>query len=189
MAVETKLLEKKLLTYEEYLALPEIEGRYDIIDGELLMSPAPTPFHQRILINLILLLTPVVRERQLGEVLCAPLDVVICREPLRTRQPDLIFIRAERTDIIGDQLIEGAPDLIVEILSPSNTRAEVEKKLKDYAAIGVSECWLVSPEAQIIEVLRLTKKGWKRQVIYGLGDKLTSPLLPGFSLKVDEIFA
>jgi Uma2 family endonuclease len=99
-----------------------------------------------------------------------------------------MFIRVERVDAIVKDMIEGAPDLVVEILSPSNTRIQIEEKLKDYASIGVGECWIVSPEARSIEVLRLTKKGWKRQAIYGLGDKLTSSLLPGFSLNVSEIF-
>lgn len=189
MVVERKRLETKPLTYEDYLALPEIEGRYDIIDGELiLMSPAPTSLHQRVLLQLTLRLGPFVLERQLGEIYFAPLDIVIRRRPLRTRQPDLMFIRAERVDAIVKDMIEGAPDLVVEILSPGNTRTQIEKKLKDYASIGVSECWIVSPEARTIEVLRLTKKGWKRQAIYGLGDKLTSSLLPGFSLNVSESF-
>jgi len=184
MAVETKLL-----TYEEYLALPEINRRYDIIDGELIMmSPSPTPLHQRIAAKIHLKLGPFVMERQLGEVFFAPLDVLIQREPLRTRQPDVLFIRAERADIIGEDLIEGAPDLVVEILSPSNTRAQVEEKLADYASIGVSECWLISPEAQTVEVLRRTDEGWIRQEIYGRGDAVTSLLLPGFSLSVSEIF-
>jgi len=183
MAVETKLL-----TYEEYLALPEINQRYDIVDGELIMmSPSPTPIHQRIAARIHLKLGRFVMEHQLGEVFFAPLDILVQREPLRTRQPDLMFIRAEREEIIGD-VIEGAPDLVIEILSPRSTRAEVREKLADYSAIGVSECWLVSPEAQTVEVLRLQDHEWARQEIYGVGDVVTSPLLPGFSLTVSEIF-
>lgn len=183
MAVETKLL-----TYEEYLAMPEINRRYDIVDGEMIMSPGPTSLHQWVLLQLTLRLAPFVLERQLGRIYFAPLDIVIRRQPLRTRQPDLMFIRTERVDAIVRDMIEGAPDLVVEILSPTNTRAQITDKLKDYASIGVSECWIVSPEARTIEVLRLTDEGWARQEIYGPGDALTSPLLPGFLLTVSEIF-
>jgi Uma2 family endonuclease len=183
MAVETTLL-----TYKEYLALPELNRRYDIIDGELIVSPAPTPLHQRVSLNLTLKLGPFVLDHQLGEVFYAPVDILIQRDPLRTRQPDLLFIRVERVDIIGEDLIEGAPDLVIEILSPSNTRAEVGEKLRDYAAIGVNECWLVSPEARTVEILRLQDQEWVRQGIYGPGDVITSSLLSGFWLAVNEIF-
>jgi Uma2 family endonuclease len=93
-----------------------------------------------------------------------------------------------RGDITGDHLIEGTPDLVVETLSPSNARAQVKEKLDDYATIGVSQCWLVSAEAQTMEGLQPTDEGWARQEIYGRGDTMTSPLLPTFSLKVTEIF-
>ena len=165
------------LTYEEYLKTPEIKARYDIVDGVMTMAPAPTLEHQKILRQLFLMLHQFVSEQQLGEVLFAPVDVIIQREPLRTRQPDLLFVSNERANILGDQ-VEGAPDLVVEILSPSNTRSDLEAKLSDYATLGVSECWLVSPEARSVEILGLTEGSWVRLGISGLGEQVRSQVLP-----------
>ena len=117
----------------------------------------------------------------------APVDVIIGREPLRTRQPDLLFVSNERASILGDQ-VEGAPDLIVEILSPSNIRSDLEAKLSDYATLGVSECWLVSPEARSVEILGLTEGSWVRLGISGLGEQVQSQVLPELDLAVVQLF-
>ena len=151
------------------------------------MSPGPTTQHQRILRQLFRMMDPFVTEHGLGEVLFAPLDILIQREPLRTRQPDLLFVSNERAGILG-QIIEGPPDLVVEVLSPSNTRADVESKLADYGRIGVRECWLVSPEARTVEVLGLIEGSWKRISLYGLGDQVQSSVLSGLALAVSELF-
>ena len=175
------------LTYEEYLKTPEIKARYDIVDGVMTMAPAPTLEHQKILRQLFLMLHQFVSEQHLGEVFFAPADVIIQREPLRTRQPDLLFVSNERANILGDQ-VEGAPDLVVEILSPSNTRSDLEAKLSDYATLGVSECWLVSPEARSVEVLGLTEGSWVRLGISGLGEQVRSQVLPELDLAVVQLF-
>lgn len=181
-------LQTRQLTYEEYLKLPEMKARYDIVDGELIMSPSPNIQHQRILRQLFRMLDPFVTEHQLGEVLFAPLDILVQREPLRTRQPDLLFVSNERVGILRE-IIEGAPDLVVEVLSPSNTRADIESKLADYARIGVRECWLVSPEAHTVEVLALRDGSWKRIALCGLGDQVRSNVLAGLAVPVADIFA
>ncbi len=175
------------LTYEEYLKTPEIKARYDIVDGVMTMAPAPTVTHQRILRQLMRILDQFVSQQQLGEVLFAPADVIIQREPLRTRQPDLLFVSNERASILGDQ-VDGAPDLVVEILSPSNTRSDLEAKLSDYATLGVSECWLVSPEARSVEILGLTEGSWVRLGISGLGEQVRSQVLPELDLAVVQLF-
>ena len=175
------------LTYEEYLKTPEIKARYDIVDGVMTIAPTPTVAHQRILGQLLFQLHDFASERQLGEVLFAPVDVIISREPLRTRQPDLLFVSNERASILGDQ-VEGPPDLVVEILSPSNTRSDLEAKLSDYATLGVSECWLVSPEARSVEVLGLTEGAWSRLGISGLGEQVRSQVLPELDLAVVQLF-
>src|SRR5262245_22500830 len=103
------------LTYEEFMKLPETKQRYEVIDGELrFMSPAPTTQHQIILRGLFRLLDRFVTDHHLGEVLFAPLDILIRRTPLRTRQPDLLFISQQRQGVIGPQHIEAGPDLVVE---------------------------------------------------------------------------
>ena len=182
-------IDTKKLTYEAFLALPETKQRYEVIDGEmLLMSPSPTPEHQRIALNLSLQLAPFVREHQLGELFFAPLDVLITRSPLQTRQPDLLFVSNPRRDIIGPQQIEGGPDLIVAILSPSNTRADMEAKLHDYWRIGVQECWLVSPEARTIEVMQRGGAHFARSGLYGMGDRIDSSVLPDLHLRLDDVW-
>jgi len=178
----------KHLTYDVYLAMPEMKQRYSIVDGELVMAAAPTLDHQRIVLRLALKLTPFVTERHLGEVFVAPVDIVIRREPLRTRQPDLLFISQERRSIMSPQVIEGGPDLVIEILSPSNTGQELQEKLEDYRTIGVREAWVISPEAWMVEVLQVSPCGLKRSGLYGLGDLIVSQVLLELHLTVDEIF-
>ena len=182
-------IDEKKLTYEDFLKLPETKRRFEVIDGEpLIMSPGPTPHHQMMSRNLFRLLDGFVVSHTLGEVLYAPLDVLIRREPLRTRQPYILYVSAERQSIIGNQHIEGGPELALEILSPSNTRADVEEKLKDYWTIHVQECWLVSPEGRTIEVLRYATHGFERMGLYGMGDVLISAVLPQLRVNVADIW-
>lgn len=193
MAVAEKEI-KKRITFEDYLLLPEINQRYEIIDGEMIMSPAPTSEHQWFIKNLIEILGPFVKRKKLGVILPAPVDVLVRKSPLKTRQPDLLFLSAERSGAKGRAelrkmpVIEIAPDLVVEVLSPSDTRRVLQNKLQDYIKIGVRECWLISPEAETVEVLRLTSEGATRIHLFGAGDTLRSEVLPGFKVKVNEIF-
>ena len=194
MAVAERELKKKI-SYEEYLRMPEINLRYEIIDGEMIMSPAPTSEHQWFLSNLFFEIRQFVKRKKLGVALFAPIDVLIRKNPLRTRQPDLLFLSTERTGVKGREelkdmpVIEISPDLVVEILSPSDRSTVLQGKLQDYARIGAQECWLISPEAETVEVLRFTPAGIMRVNLYGAGDTLRSDLLPGFKMKVDDIFA
>jgi len=178
----------KHLTYEKYLALPEMKARYSIVDGELVMAAAPTPDHQTVVLELSSILNSFVREYRLGRVFLAPLDVVIRRDPLRTRQPDVMFISNARRYIIGLQVIEGGPDLVVEVLSPANTRRELEDKLQDYQAIGVREAWIIAPQGRTVEVLQLAQERSERLGLYGLGDVIVSQVLPELRLTVDAVF-
>ncbi|MBI3326792.1 MAG: Uma2 family endonuclease, partial [Nitrospinae bacterium] len=163
--------------------------------GELIMAPAPLPTHQWILGNLYRTLYNFATLHRLGVVLMAPLDIVIRREPLRTRQPDILYLSAERSGITGGaqlrgmQLLPQAPDLAIEILSPSNYRRGIADKLEDYRTIGVRECWIVSPEAQTVEVVRLSPGGTEVVEIFGTGMTIRSEVLEGFTLPVEEVFA
>jgi len=187
-------VEVKKLTYQDYLAMPEVKRRYEIIDGELIMTPAPTPDHQWIVGEIYVSLRRFVKERNLGVVLAAPVDVMIQREPLRTRQPDILYLSAERSGIRGRiqlramPVLEMVPDLVVEVLSASDTRREMGEKLEDYVKIGVRECWLVSPEAETIEVLRLSPQGAETVNIFGIAGTLSSEVLEGFTLTLLEVF-
>ena len=179
----------KPLTYEEYLDTPEIKQRFDIVDGEMIMAPSPIPNHQITSRQFFLILHQFIIERNLGELLFAPLDVVIRRNPLRTRQPDLLLLSNETfARIYLDRPIEEAPELAIEILSPSNTRRRVQDALADYAAIGVRECWLVSLSARTIEVLTLVNGEWRRLALLGVGDRMRSEALAGLDVEVDRFF-
>ena len=103
--------ETKKLTFEAYLALPEMRKRYDIVDGVLIMSPGPTPLHQWVMFEISVPLRQFVNERGLGVVMVAPLDLVIRREPLRTRQPDILYLSAERSGIRGVADLRGPPGI------------------------------------------------------------------------------
>jgi Uma2 family endonuclease len=187
-------IKARRLTYEAWLALPETKQRYEIVDGVLIMPPAPTPAHQWFLQRIFLQLHNFVEARHLGVVLFAPVDLLIRREPLRTRQPDILYLSAERTgvrglvELQGLQFLEIPPDLVTEVLSPSNTRREIETKLEDYRRIGVLECWLVSPEAETIEVLRFSTEGATMVGIFGVDGTLRSEVLGDFTLPIREIF-
>jgi Uma2 family endonuclease len=182
------------LTFEAYLALPETKQRYEIVDGVLIMPPAPTPDHQWIMMEICVRLRAFVNERDLGVLLAAPVDLLIQREPLRTRQPDVLFLSEERTGIRGRaelrglQFLEIPPDLVVEVLSPGNTRRDIEGKLEDYRRIGVKECWLVSPEAETIEVMSFSAEGVTSIGVYGTDGSLQSRVLGDFTLQLREVF-
>ena len=177
----------RLLTYHDYLNEPESKERREIVDGEVLMAAAPTLRHRTVSVRILVPLHLFVSQHGLGYVWHAPVDVVVQQDPVRVRQPDLVFVSNERADILDDR-INGGPDLVVEILSPSNTRNDIEGKLADYANIDVQECWLLSPEARAMEVLRLEDGEWQRAFIRGAGERLDSVALPGLELDIAEFF-
>ena len=177
----------KVLTYEEYLNEPETKLRFDIVDGVVIMSAGPTLSHQTIAGNIYYSVWGFVHEQGLGEVWFAPLDIVVQRDPLRVRQPDVMYVSAENFGILGDR-VNGAPDWVAEILSPGNRRADLQGKLADYARIGVRECWLVAPRERTVEALVLERGAWRRLYLRGICERAESAALPGFSLPVTDIF-
>ena len=196
-AIPTALeeLEKKQITLADYLLIPELNYPYEIIDGEMVPCPTPTPAHQIIGANIFSPLSQYVKAKELGVVLFAPVDIILQRDPLRTRQPDVLFIQKDNLpgtsldDLEELQLLEITPDLIVEVLSPSDTKKVLTGKLTDYQQIGVKECWLVSREARSVEVLRLSAEKSERAGFYGLGEIVHSEVLIDLRLAVDAIFA
>ena len=175
------------LTFADYLNEPETMERFEIIDGEVVMASSPTRYHQIAVGNIYRPVYQFVSDRELGEVLLSPMDVVVQRDPLRVRQPDLLFVSHGRAEILGDR-IYGGPDLVVEILSPSNRGRYLENKLADYARIDVRECWVVSLALRTVEVLRQEGGVWRRVCVRGSGERLDSTVLPGLELAVDGIF-
>ncbi len=177
-------------SYADYRSLVATsEKRYELLDGDIVMVPSPTVTHQQVLRNLGFLLLTHVRARKLGKVFYAPLDVVLGKGADReVAQPDLVFIRAERSAIIGRNAIEGAPDLVVEILSPATRVRDRGYKKSLYARFGVAEYWIVDPKAETIEVHALGSAGYESAGRYRKGDRFASPLFPGLMLPVDEVF-
>lgn len=177
------------LTYEDYRNAPESEReRYELYEGELIMVPSPNEYHQRISRNLGFLLYAFVKRHDLGSVYFAPLDVVLSDDIVL--QPDILFIGKERADIIAEEGIKGAPDLVVEILSEATAKRDRTYKKSLYARYGVKEYWLVDPATKTIEVLELHEQGFDRTAVYSLAEEaiLESPLLAGLSIDVAEVF-
>ena len=174
------------VTYADYAAMPDDGHRYQVIYGELVMTPAPNEPHQRSLLNLASLIRDHVRTAALGKVYIAPFDVVLSDD--NVVQPDLLFISKERLNIITDANVQGAPDLVVEFLSPGTAYLDRTQKRDLYARFAVREYWLVSPEAGTIEVLVLRGGKFERLGLFGVGDSVKSEVLSGLSFKTDVVF-
>ena len=151
------------------------------------MSPAPRPIHQRVSGNLTFEFQRFVRAGDLGQILTAPIDVILPRNLGTPVQPDILFIRNDNLDIIGETTIDGVPDLVVEILSPSNWVDDRRVKFGVYAEAGIGEYWIIDPRAVTIEVYQLRGDRYELIDSYGPGDVVSSIALDGFSVTVDEI--
>lgn len=178
-------LTKKAYTYEDYAQLPE-GAPYQLIGGELIMAPAPTPYHQAISIRLAAKLLAFVEAHNLGAVLTAPIDVYLSEED--TPQPDLIYIASDRLGIIGEQKIEGAPDLVMEILSPSTAYYDLKDKKRLYQAHGVKEYWIIDPKAKEIEVYENVDQQFQLTSREAGQGTISSSLLNGFAVDLAAIF-
>ncbi|CUU36895.1 MAG: Uma2 family endonuclease [Armatimonadetes bacterium] len=176
--------------WEEYLQLPLT--RYEIIDGEVKELPTPLFKHQMIVSELMLRLGAQIRSERKGYLLPAPYDVVIRRSPLRTRQPDLLFISHERAQTIPDlpnqPRLEIAPDLIIEVLSPSDTASDWLEKLRDYHQIGVREVWVVDPQSASVEVLGWSEAGWRSLGVFTQDQPIRSEVLGETSIQPATLF-
>jgi Uma2 family endonuclease len=171
------------LTYEDYLLLPDDGRRHEIIDGEHYVSPSPNTRHQRLVKRISLALYPF-ENAGLGEVFWSPYDVVL--SIFDVVQPDVFFVTAARSHIIVEKNVQGAPDLVVEILSPSNRQYDEQFKLKTYERLGVAEYWIVDPDERCVSVFRRSGDRFQR---IDAGDALTTPILPEFALSLQKLFA
>ena len=172
-------------TYEDYLHFPE-DKRYEIIDGEVHMVPSPGPYHQDISWRLELTISTFVEKNGLGKIYHAPLDVVFSETDVV--QPDIMFISKERLNIITEKNVQGAPDLIVEIISPTSEYRDRVIKRKLYSKYEVKEYWLVDLEKKEVEVMSLKESGLETVKIYKKTDILESLVLKGIKIKLDDIF-
>jgi len=175
-------------TYEDFLLFPNDGKRHELIDGDHYVSPSPRTNHQKISGNLFVLLYIFLTDHPLGEVFCAPFDVVL--SDLDVVEPDLVYVSAARASIITDDNIQGVPDLVVEILSPSSRKTDEIVKRKLYECHGISEYWIVDPELSTVKVHRLVSGRYVRvaELSHEAGDCLTSGQFPGLSLPLADIF-
>lgn len=185
MAVEPR---RARMTYAAYCALPE--GRYDLLEGELVMTPSPSRRHQLIQLRLAAALLAWAEERDAGHVYGAPLDVLLrAADPAVVVQPDVVYVAPGSQATLTDGGIEGPPDLVVEIVSPGSVREDGVRKRALYEAHGVPEYWLVLPDLDQVEVMTLGSDGrFERPRLCDTRDALSSARLPGFSLTLASLF-
>ena len=176
---------KKKFTYEDYAKTPEGE-RYELLDGELIMAAAPNMAHQHTQANLGGEFYRFVRDSDLGSVYFSPTDVYLSDTDVV--QPDLVFFSKERSHIRTGKNIRGAPDIVVEILSPSTSTYDWGYKKELYAKYGVKEYWLADPYAKQIIVMLLKDGRYEIVAVYREGDTLRSPTLEGLELDLGRIF-
>jgi Uma2 family endonuclease len=166
---------------------PEDGNRYEVIDGELYVTPPPTLAHQNASSTLHGYLWPYVRQRRLGKLFSAPVGVVLDDE--NGIQPDLVYVSRERLGILSERAIEGAPDLVMEVLSPSTQSRDRGLKMRRYAAAGVPHYWIVDPRARALEEYRLTASGYELVGTSGPGGTFRPALFPGLEIPIDDLWA
>jgi Uma2 family endonuclease len=175
-------------TYQDYLLFPNDGKRYELISGDRYVTPAPRIRHQKISTNLQGFLFDFVKKNNSGIVLTAPTDVIFSDKDVV--QPDLLLVSRSRASIITEDNIQGAPDLVVEILSESTRRTDEIIKRKLYEKHGVAEYWIIDPEVDTVKVLRLADHAYTQAIELTLEaqDWVTSPLFPGWELPLQELF-
>ncbi|MBI2963596.1 MAG: Uma2 family endonuclease [Deltaproteobacteria bacterium] len=175
------------LTYEDYVELPDDGKRYEVLGGELFVSPAPAPRHQMVSANLEWQLALHVRRRRLGRILHAPIDLIL--SPTTIAQPDVLFIRSGHESIVTGRAIEGAPDLVVEILSPSTGRKDRTTKALLYARFRVAHYWIIDPDERTVELYELDGEAYRLVSKEG-GETIVRPsLFPGLEIDLGELWA
>jgi len=175
------------MTIEEWSRLPEDGNRYELIDGELFVSPSPRPKHQDVSANLVKFLLPFVERKKLGKVYYAPFDVFLEPGSSTCVEPDILFIAAHRLHLIDEKKgMIGAPELVVEIFSESTWRVDMREKKDLYRRTGVQEYWMADPDDRSIAVCRFAESDQPRTLT--LTDTLTSPLFPGLEIPLRSVF-
>ncbi len=179
MAISTKF------THSDLLAFPNDGKHRQIVDGELIVTPSPNLGHQRISRRIQFALVKYLEAHPIGEILNAPMDVIL--SDFDVLEPDLLLVLNPRRHILKTW-VEGAPDLVIEILSPTTAAHDRGPKLKAYARFGVEEYWIVDADRAVVEVYRRGEEGYKISRVFRQPEVLTSALLPGFALPLSDVF-
>jgi len=181
------LAQDVLVTVDDYRLFPETGQRYQVVEGQLIMAPAPNRYHQEISLNIEFIICKFLEKHPIGKVYHAPFDVYLDKH--NVFQPDVIFVANDRFSILTDAGAEGAPNLVIEILSLRTERLDKEPKRKVYAREGVEEYWLVNPLNETIEVFLLQKNPGGPGTRHGGRASFASVCLPGLTFRCREIFA
>jgi len=176
-------------TYDDYLLFPDDGRRHELIEGDRYMTPAPSTTHQRIVVRLSTVLESFLKQRQGGQMFVAPTDVVL--SPLDVVQPDLFFVSSAKASIVTNRNIQGAPDLVVEIVSEATRKTDEIVKRKLYERFDVPEYWIIDPEIETIKIYRMTAQGYHRiaELNCEADDALSTPILPDLTIQLKDIFA
>lgn len=177
-------------TYDDYRLLPDDGQRYEVIRGFLYVSPAPSVVHQRTVGRLFRELDRFVSDHGLGEVLMAPLDVLLPRGIATPVQPDLVFFRTGNEPSANALNFQGVPDLVIEVLSPSSRRLDLGVKLAAFRDVGVPEAWFADPQARTILAYGLSEDGRSYVELNRdtAGEAVVSRVLPDLRLEVSKVF-
>jgi Uma2 family endonuclease len=177
------------LTYDDFVLFPDDGMRHELIDGEHYVTPSPNFKHQAVLGNLHLLIGNWLRDHRVGRVMLSPFDVVFTK--FDVVEPDLLYLSNERAaEVLTAANVQGVPELVVEIGSPSTRTRDETIKRRLYERSGVSEYWVVDPELDVVRVYRAGDKGFEKPEELSLEarDVLTTPRLPGLRLPLSTIF-
>jgi len=174
------------LTVEDYRSLPDGGPRYQLIEGDLIIAPAPNRYHQEISGNIYLLLAKYLEKHPAGKLYAAPFDVYF--DQINVHQPDLLFVSKKNLGILTDAGAEGAPDFVVEILSPKTAGLDRKPKRRVAARSGVKELWIVDPETKLIHVCFLQKDAERPAATWSAKDAFASPHFPGLKIRGAAVF-
>ncbi|TMC86986.1 MAG: Uma2 family endonuclease [Chloroflexi bacterium] len=174
-------------TYDDYAALPDDGNRYEIVRGVLVMTPAPSPEHQDIVGEIFSALRTHIKLAGLGRVFTGPIDVDL--GPKNVYQPDLVVVLNTHLDRVAEKKIIGAPDLVVEVASPSTAAYDRLTKYEKYAHAGIREYWLVKPTSRSVEVLVLEGREYRSLGIFRGEQTLPSRIVPDLPVGVERFFA
>ncbi|WP_338833512.1 hypothetical protein MHLNE_24430 [Moorella humiferrea] len=177
--------DKQKYTYDDYIRLDD-DNRYEVVEGELLLTPSPGFKHQDVVRKLAGLLSAWIEGQNLGVVITAPFDVVLARDTVL--QPDIVYLARENYHRLTNVCLQGAPDLVIEVISPSTIRRDRISKSRLYLKYGVKEYWLVDPEGGTVEIFTNTPEGWRLAGTFSQEEVLNSPLLPGLAVDLTAVF-
>lgn len=174
-------------TYDDYVALPDDGNRYEIVNGVLVMAPAPSPLHQDIVLEIVSYLRIHVKLAGLGRVFPSPIDVEL--GPKDVFQPDIVVVLNEHLERVQEKKIVGAPDLVVEVASQSTAAYDRLTKYEVYARAGIAEYWIVKPASRAVEVLVLEDGEYCSRGVFRGQEMLPSQVIPYLPVHVDQFFA